>query len=121
MIDKAILTKLKKLKSKIRRNDKPSTTHRVQFMVLLFENEIHNKVLRYELFDEHNIGERDVDTCFEMGDGREVLSGLVDKASNDFEFEMKVRTQIGSTLFENWKEIVSKQRETSEPQLNLSL
>lgn len=82
---------------------KRGVNKRIEFLDLLNKSMLFEKVLRYELFDEFNIGERTIDTCFEMGDSVEVIAGIITKANCDPELLKAMKANHGEALIEDWQ------------------
>lgn len=82
------LMQLKKLKPTLDTNFKS----RVNFVVLCLTHQLTKSVIGYEYYDSHFIGEREFDTCFEMGDAIElsqkVIEQLGDSAASIIDREM---------------------------------
>ncbi|MGR5558325.1 hypothetical protein ACQKQC_18805 [Vibrio fortis] len=115
---------LKRRKMKIRSNDETGTNHRIDFMVILLKSGLYKELMRYELFDEHSIGERDVDTCFEMGDGREVIHGILEACKGDLWLRVSMKRELEEQQLENWKEISRlhiEEASSCEPQIGLDI
>ena len=58
---------------------------RVEFLVLAFKYGVVREITSYELWDRgyEGLGERQFDTCFEMGDSEEVIAELIRAARTE--------------------------------------
>lgn len=94
----AVIKKLHKLVNK---------THifksRVEFVVLAYRHRLASEISTYQLWDYgfDGLGERALDSCFEMNDGQEVVMALLDAARKD-NFLDAIREQVGGSCFEKW-------------------
>jgi hypothetical protein len=96
------LQKIASTKS-FRGTGKRGVNKRIEFLELLNKSMLLEKVRRYDLFDEYKIGERTIDTCFEMGDSDEVIAGIITKANNDPELLKAMIANHGEALIEDWQ------------------
>ncbi|ELP6118974.1 TPA: hypothetical protein I7730_16090 [Vibrio vulnificus] len=115
---------LKRRKMKIRSDDESGTKHRIDFMIILLKSGLYKELMRYDLFDEHNIGERDVDKCFEMGDGREVVHGILEACKGDLWLRVSMNRELEEQQLKHWNEISQrhlKEISSNDPQLGLEI
>jgi len=76
---------------------------RVQFVELAFRHGLVNDIIHYVLWDEgyEGLGERQFDTCFEMGDSEDVIAALF-KTARQEGFIDSVRQWCGEESFNRW-------------------
>ena len=98
---KAIL-KLKRLKPKIGLAGEKGLKHRIDFIATVLIHQLKDELTSYQLFDEHGIGERDFDTCFEMHDGELVIHGLVGLAKKNYWLKANMKKAFGTVCFKDW-------------------
>ena len=79
------------------------TKKRIEFLTLLHKSKLFKAVRRYELYDDFQIGERTIDTCFEMHDGDEVVKGLLLNANDDVVLMKSLVSDYGQPLLDEWK------------------
>lgn len=94
--DLKAIKKLQKLKGKIGSED---AEPRIEFAKTLLSSGLYQELISHELMDKFNISARDLDTCFEMGDGSTVVHGIVQAALKD----QFLKEQIDSTGSQVWK------------------
>lgn len=82
------ITKLKKLKPRL--GDK-KPTHRIEFARTAYKEGLIGDLRSYELFDDFGIGERDLDSCFEMNDSNVVVHALMKEAQSEPELESNIK------------------------------
>ena len=63
------ISQLKRLKTTIGEQGKAGLKARIKFFCVAIGSGLKESLVNYDLFDQHNIGERDLCTCFEMYDG----------------------------------------------------
>lgn len=82
---------------------------RVEFMSLAIKHDLVDDIASYSLWDAgyEGLGERSVDTCFEMGDSEEVIAELIKKARAEG-FISAVSGFAGS-CFERWCSYADRQ------------
>lgn len=100
-ISKAI-AKLKRLKKKISLVGDNGLKARIDFVCTVFMFELNGPLNHYELYDEHHIGERDYDTCFEMHDGDLVIHGTIKKAKKRYWLKVMLKKTLSVESFEHW-------------------
>lgn len=85
---------------------------RVEFLVLTFKHDLVDAVVGYELWDNgfEGLGERQFDTCFEMGDSADVIAALITTARRDG-FVEKIQTWCGNDSFARWSSYADRQGE----------
>ena len=83
---------------------------RVEFLVLTFKHDLVDAVVGYELWDNgfEGLGERQFDSCFEMGDSAEVIAELITTARRDG-FVEKIQTWCGNDSFARWSSYADRQ------------
>ena len=83
---------------------------RVEFLVLTFKHDLVDVVVGYELWDNgfEGLGERQFDSCFEMGDSAEVIAELITTARRDG-FVEKIRIWCGNDSFARWSSYADRQ------------
>ncbi len=90
-----------------------SSKHRIEFACLAYKY-AYQEIISHDLTDSHNLTERDLGRCFEMGDGKDVVHGLIKLAKNDETLEKSIR-DTGATVWDSWYQIFLDQ----EKQVNL--
>ncbi|APD92062.1 hypothetical protein BM525_19460 (plasmid) [Alteromonas mediterranea] len=123
------ISKLKRLKSKIGLADDKGRKHRIDFIATVLIHQLKDELNSYQLFDEHGIGERDFDTCFEMHDGDLVVHGLVALAKKNYWLKANMKKAFGPACFNDWvatyknveANAITAQTNGSEGQLALTL
>lgn len=95
---------LKGLKSKIGEaaNTQSGKAARVEFVATVYLYGLVDSLRNYDYFETHNLGERDLDTCFEMGDGAEVIHGVIAKAKAEPALMSCLIDTIGSEQLKVW-------------------
>jgi hypothetical protein len=96
------IAKLKRLKKKISLVDDDGLKARIDFISTLFMFELKDPLTLYKLYDEHHIGERDYDTCFEMYDGDLVIHGTIKQAKKRYWLKVMLKKALGVESFEYW-------------------
>lgn len=93
---------------------------RVAFATLVYESALYNRLTRYELFDDHGIGQRCLDSCFEMGDGDEVVHAIMSNAKKNFWLKVQLVNFSGEVM-PHWEATYAKvenKRQVSKTQAN---
>lgn len=75
---------------------------RVEFVSIAYHNGVVTDLCRYVYWDEFAVGERDFDTCFEMGDAKEVIHGVIERALSNSALLDMLKQQIGSDDLARW-------------------
>lgn len=76
---------------------------RVDFVLLAFSSStLHKQLISDELLEKHGIGQLFYDSCFEMGDGDQVIRAIIQAAQNDFWLDVQLRRAVPH-LYEQWK------------------
>lgn len=85
---------------------------RVEFVVLAFKYGVVSEITSYELWDRgyEGLGERQFDSCFEMGDSEEVIAELIRTARKEG-FIDNVRNWCGNESFASWCSYADRQSE----------
>lgn len=83
---------------------------RVEFVILAFKHNIVDEITNYELWDRgyEGLGERQFDTCFEMGDSQDVIAELIKTARRDG-FIDNIRAWFGDESFGRWCSYADRQ------------
>lgn len=123
------LEKLKHLKSQIGLAGEKGLRARIEFLAIVFIHQLKTELTAYQFFDEHNIGERDFDTCFEMNDGNLVVHGLIKETLKNNLLNINLQEQLGITNYSRWRALYESlepinnraSTDASEGQLALSL
>lgn len=102
------ITKLKRLKAQIALTDSKGLKSRIDFIATVFTHQLKTELNSYQLFDEHNIGERDYDTCFEMHDGDLVVHGLIRLAKKNYWLKASIKKSLGVTCYTQWVEVYDR-------------
>lgn len=100
-----VCRELHKLTSKLHIFD-----YRVKFVILAFKYNLAYEITRYELWERgyEGLGERQFDSCFEMGDSEEVVIELI-KAAREEGFIDNVRNFVGEESFARYCSYVDRQ------------
>ena len=104
---RAIIDKLHRLCGKLGKERR----YRVEFVCLAFIHGLVNDVTHYTLWDEgwEGLGERQWDTCFEMGDSELVIADVVERARRE-NFLDAVRDYCTAPgAFERWLSYADRQ------------
>ncbi len=85
---------------------------RVEFLRLAFRYNLADEIINYEIWDRgfEGVGERQFDTCFEMGDSQDVIAALI-KSARAEGFIESVRIWCGQESFEKWVSYADRQGE----------
>lgn len=83
---------------------------RVQFVELAFRHGLVDDIVDYRLWDQgyEGLGERQFDTCFEMGDSEDVIAALI-KTAREEDFIDSVRMWCGEECFDRWCSYADRQ------------
>lgn len=103
----AVHRKLHKLTNKLHH-----FKHRVEFVVLAFKHGLVDDITSYSLWDLgfEGLGERQFDTCFEMGDSEEVIAELITIARAQGFIE-SIKLWCGEDSFARWCSYADRQGE----------
>lgn len=96
------IKQLKSLKKSIGKQGKSGLKARITFFCVAVGAGLKEALVSYDLFDQHNLGERDLCTCFEMQDGSEVVHGIISKTQNDPTLERMIKKEYGQEFFKGW-------------------
>ncbi len=100
-----VLTKLKNLKPLLGYH----LSKRIQFVTLSLTHQLTNSIKRHDYYEKFNIGERDLDTCFRMGDFCEVTKGVIaNLGSSAYKI---IDNELGQGTYQLWID--------SQPQMSL--
>ncbi|MGR5347315.1 hypothetical protein [Vibrio mediterranei] len=99
------IRELRTLKSAIRLDGSKGTKARVRFIILAFESGLHDSINRYELFDEHDLGERDIDNCLEQSDSAEVVHRILKEMNSDPTLNTIISSHLGCEVLDHWRSI----------------
>lgn len=85
---------------------------RVDFLVLAFRYRLVDEITSYDLWDRgyEGLGERQFDTCFEMGDSQEVIAELIRTARQEG-FIDNIKSWCGDEQFATWCSYADRQCE----------
>lgn len=75
-----VLCKLKALLSQIKRQDPLGLEARIEFVRTIWLAGILREVKEFAFYDVFQVGDREYDLCFEMGDADKVMDALIAKA-----------------------------------------
>ena len=95
------INKLNSLRVKV---GNQSPEGRIDFMLEVYSEPGLFADIHAHQLHEDGISSRDIDTCFEMGDGRDVLLAIMAKAVNDPVIEQNIRDE---GLWDSWLEQMS--------------
>ncbi|MCC7684829.1 hypothetical protein [Janthinobacterium sp. FW305-128] len=85
---------------------------RVKFVKLAFKHDLVQDIVSYTLWDRgfEGLGERQFDTCFEMGDSQDVIAALIMSARAEGFIE-NIRQFCGEHSFARWCGYADRQGE----------
>ncbi len=83
---------------------------RVKFLVLAYKHHLVRPLTSYQLWDEgwKELGERQFDTCFEMGDSELVIAELIKTARKDG-FTENIRELASTDTYARWETYADRQ------------
>lgn len=86
--------------------------YRAEFLCLAFKHGLVDDICHYRLWDEgwEGLGERQFDTCFEMGDSESVIAEVVTQARKEGFLEAIQHYCNMPGAFERWLGIADKQQ-----------
>lgn len=96
------ISQLKRLKKPIGQSGKKGLKARIDFFCIAIGSGLKQALINYDLFDQHNIAERDLYTCFEMHDGNLVVHGIISKALTDNQLKQMIKKEYGCSFFKGW-------------------
>jgi hypothetical protein len=112
------IAKLKRLKVKVSLVGDKGLKARVDFICTTFKFDLKEFLVSYELFDEHNIGERDFDTCFEMHDGDSVIHEIIKQANKSYWLKLMLKKGLGAECYNEWVLVFERAEESNQAPLN---
>ena len=98
------IRRLKKLKPRL---GGANPQARIEFASLVFQNDLYRDIVSYEMYDEFNLGGRDLDCCFEMWDGEIVVHGVMVNALNNQSVRIGIES-MGGDVWNRWLDIYTK-------------
>ncbi len=78
------------------------TKKRIEFVTHVVEGKLWRDMVAYVYYDSHGVGERTLDTCFEMFDSEHVVAALIEKANKCEGFKNLLIEAIGKESFNSW-------------------
>ena len=104
MPNSATLKKLKSISTTKAFNDTglSGTKKRIEFLTLVVEAGLFSDMVNYVHFDSYGLGERTLDTCFEMYDSANVVASILTKSNLEPLFKTQLIRAIGQTTFDEW-------------------
>lgn len=102
------VAKLKSLKNTIGMEGAKGLKSRIDFIATVFIHGLKSELNSYQLYDEHNIGVRDFDTCFEMNDGDLVVHGLIKLAKKNYWLKANLKKELGVSAYASWVQIYDR-------------
>lgn len=83
---------------------------RVEFVVLAFKYRVVSEITSFELWSRgyEGLGEREFDTCFEMGDSEAVIAELINTARKEG-FIDSIKEWCGNESFDRWCSYADRQ------------
>lgn len=96
------INQLKRLKTPIGKQGKAGLKARITFFCVAIGSGLKDALVNYDLFDQHNIGERDLCTCFEMHDGDAVVHGIISETKKNPNLERMIKKEYGKDFFKSW-------------------
>lgn len=84
--------------------------YRVEFLSLAYKHDLVSDITSYRLWDAgwEGLGERQFDTCFEMGDSQDVITDLILRAKKEG-FLDKIQAECGPETFQRWLSYADRQ------------
>ena len=107
------IKKLKELKESISLTGEQGLQSRIEFVCIAFDYNLKEDLIRYELYDQHYLGEREYDTCFEMNDGDLVVHGIINKAKTNSKFKSKLKSLMGAEYYNEWVLVFERVKESN--------
>jgi hypothetical protein len=105
------LCKLKGLMPDIYKEGDIGFKARVEFLKTVWVAGIYKQVISYQFFDVFDIGERQYDTCYEMGDGEAVTNDLVRQAESN----PKLMSAAVAIYGDGWQEFRERVNNSGKP------
>lgn len=83
---------------------------RVKFLILAYKHRLVRPLTSYQLWDEgwKDLGERQFDTCFEMGDSELVIAELI-KTAREEGFTENIRELASPDTYARWETYADRQ------------
>ena len=108
-----VINRLHRLRRKISQTGTQGFKSRVEFLCLAFRHELDADIRHYRLWDEgwEDLGERQWDTCFEMGDAPLVIGEVMRQARQHGFVESIKRYCNLPGAFERWQACANQQAE----------
>ncbi|MCI2286080.1 hypothetical protein L3081_24980 [Colwellia sp. MSW7] len=100
-----VIKQLKTLKKNIGKQGQSGLEARIAFFCVAIVSGLKEALNSYELFDKHNLGERDLCTCFEMHDGDEVVHGIISQAKKNPLLDRMIKREYGEEFFKGHVDI----------------
>jgi hypothetical protein len=97
------ISKLKRLNKLIGKQGEKGLEARIEFFCVAIGSGLKDALVSYDLFEQHNIGERNLSTCFEMYDGNRVVHGIISNARSDSNLEQMIKKEYGNSFFKEWE------------------
>lgn len=114
------IRKLKVLLPKTHKTTPAGLVSRYSFVSLVFRSGLYRELLDGELYDLYHLSERDLDTCFEMYDGSDVVAEVIRQASVDSLLKTMLAECLSKETLETWTTTVNEVRERNiSPQSTL--
>ncbi len=110
---------LKQLKRQIGEQGVKGLKARINFLITTFTYQLKEDLVAYNLFDVHNLGERDFDTCLEMFDGDEVVSGVMAAASQNPHLKESIKLSLSPEGYQYWQGIYNRSQQNTPAQIDL--
>lgn len=106
----AIIRQIYELRHTIYRPTSQGQKARVEFMRLTLKHDLVDEIRHHHLWDRgyHGLGERQLDTCFEMGDADEVGVALL-KVAREEGFSHKLPALFSASSLEHWAQKLDSQ------------
>ncbi|KZX78253.1 hypothetical protein A3715_10320 [Oleiphilus sp. HI0009] len=86
-VKRGAIVHLKKLKPKLHKEK----SARIEFASTVYEFGLYDAVICHDLMDRYNISQRDLDCCFEMNDGGDVVIAVMERAVDNKAMELNIR------------------------------
>ncbi|GAA5138439.1 hypothetical protein [Thalassotalea piscium] len=96
------ISQLKRLKKPMGKQGEAGLKARIEFFCVAIGSGLKESLVNYDLFDQHNLGERDLCTCFEMHDGDDVVHGIISETKKNPTLERMIKKEYGNDFFKSW-------------------
>ena len=102
LYDSKVIEGIEKLVSLKELIDGDSCSFRVEFANIVYRFNLYKDIESFALYDMYGVSPRDLDACFEMGDGSLVVHGFVSSALKDNVLIDNFILSHGIKVWEHW-------------------